>query len=451
MPFIHQLPQGPVFTWQADQLEPLLGAVRYQQGRLLGRLDALGLRLRDEATLRSLTLDVLKSSEIEVELLPAESVRSSLARRLGLDADGAPAADRRVEGIVAMLLDATQHHAQPLTAERLFAWHGALFPTGRSGLYAVEVGQWRTGGMQVVSGAMGRERVHFEAPPAEQLPAQMQQFLAWFNAPAGQLDAVLKAAVAHLWFVTIHPFDDGNGRIARALADQLLARADGSAQRGYSMSAQIQAERATYYALLERTQRGSLDITLWLMWFLECLGRADCRADPARCAEPGPLLGAPQPAAVQRAATLAATPFARRLRGQAHVVQVGKNGQVLTGYGRARYPRPARAGHPAAGSRRRPQHQLRAGIARIARLFARISAHAATHGWGGFQPSTAENGARRLSSPFRSAAVGAPPVGERLVYQSSGHFWGHRVVEQEAHRGLPQPRQLRHDQGPREP
>ena len=274
MPFIHQLPHWPAFTWQAAQLEPLLGAVRYQQGRLLGRLDALGLHLRDEATLRSLTLDVLKSSEIEGELLPAESVRSSLAHRLGLDAGGAPAADRRVEGIVAMLLDATQHHAQPLTAERLFAWHGALFPTGRSGLYAVEVGRWRTGGMQVVSGAMGRERVHFEAPPAEQLPAQMQQFLAWFNDPPGPLDAVLKAAVAHLWFVTIHPFDDGNGRIARALADQLLARADGSAQRGYSMSAQIQAERATYYALLERTQRGSLDITPWLTWFLECLGRA---------------------------------------------------------------------------------------------------------------------------------------------------------------------------------
>ena len=248
MSFIHQLPDWPVFTWQPDQLEAVLGAVRYQQGRLRGRLETLGLSQQTEATLHILTLDVLKSSEIEGEILPPESVRSSLARRLGLDAGGLTTPDRRVEGVVAMLLDATQDYAQPLTAERLFGWHGALFPTGRSGLYPVRVGAWRAGGMQVVSGAMGNERVHFEAPAAEKLPEQMRQFLAWFNAP-GSLDAVLKAAVAHLWFLTIHPFDDGNGRIARALADMLLARADGTRQRGYSLSAQIQAERSTFLGL----------------------------------------------------------------------------------------------------------------------------------------------------------------------------------------------------------
>ena len=252
----------------------MLGQIRHRQGHLLGRLDALGLTLRAEATLQTLTLDALKSSEIEGELLPPESVRSSLARRLGLDAAALPAADQRVEGVVTLLLDATQRYNEPLTAERLFGWQGALFPTGRSGLYAVEVGAWRTGRMQVVSGPMGRERVHFEAPPATAVVDQMQQFLTWFNAPDA-LDPVLKAAIAHLWFVTIHPFDDGNGRIARALADMQLARADRTQQRGYSMSAQIQAERSTYYALLEQTQHHpDLDITAWLRWFLECLGRA---------------------------------------------------------------------------------------------------------------------------------------------------------------------------------
>ncbi len=279
MQYIHQLPEWPAFTWQAHALEPLLGQVRHQQGHLLGRLDALGFEPRTEATWRTLTLDVLKSSEIEGELLPPESVRSSLARRLGLDAGGLASADRRVEGLVDLLLDATRSYDQPLTSERLFSWHGALFPAGRSGLHRVLVGAWRTGSMQVVSGAMGRERVHFEAPAAELVAAQMQKFLDWFNAP-GPLDAVLKAGIAHLWFVTIHPFDDGNGRIARALADQQLARADASAQRGYSMSAQIQAERNTYYQLLEQTQqRDDLDITAWLRWFLECLGRAIAAAE----------------------------------------------------------------------------------------------------------------------------------------------------------------------------
>ena len=271
--YIHQLPDWPAFTWDPAALEAQLGTVRHQQGRLLGRLDALGVDLRTEATLRTLTLDVLKSSEIEGELLPPASVRSSIAWHLGMEQAALPPADRRVEGVVAMLLDATQQAEQPLTTERLFGWHAALFPTGYSGLYPLQVGAWRTGPMQVVSGPLGRERVHYDAPPAEDLDAQMQQFLAWFNADQG-LDPVLKAAIAHFWFVTIHPFDDGNGRIARAIADLQLARADGTGQRCYSMSAQIQAERQVYYDLLESCQRGSLDVTPWLAWFLGCLGRA---------------------------------------------------------------------------------------------------------------------------------------------------------------------------------
>ena len=272
-PYIHQLPAWPAFSWQAQELQQLLGQVRYQQGYLLGRLEALGVELRSEATLQTLTLDVLKSSEIEGEILPPASVRSSLAQRLGLERGGLPAADRRVEGVVAMMLDATQQANQPLTAQRLFGWHHALFPTGYSGLHPLQVGAWRTGPMQVVSGPMGRERVHYEAPAAELLEEQMQQFLDWFN-DSPELDPVLKAGLAHFWFVTIHPFDDGNGRIARAIADLQLARADGTGQRCYSMSAQIQAERQQYYDLLETSQRGTLDLTPWLSWFLGCLGRA---------------------------------------------------------------------------------------------------------------------------------------------------------------------------------
>ncbi|RSK43172.1 Fic family protein [Hymenobacter rigui] len=272
-PYIHQLTGWPTFTWDPAALETLLGTVRHQQGRLLGRLEALGVDLRAEATLRTLTLDVLKSSEIEGELLPPASVRSSIAWRLGLEQAALPPADRRVEGVVAMLLDATQQAAAPLTAARLFGWHAALFPTGYSGLYPLQVGAWRTGPMQVVSGPLGRERVHYDAPAAQTLDAQMQQFLAWFNTDQG-LDPVLKAGLAHFWFVTIHPFDDGNGRIARAIADLQLTRADGTGQRCYSMSAQIQAERQAYYDLLETSQRGPLDVTPWLTWFLECLGRA---------------------------------------------------------------------------------------------------------------------------------------------------------------------------------
>lgn len=239
-------------------------------------MQALGFALRSEATLQALTLDVLKSNEIEGDLLAPEQVRSSLARRLGLDIAGLVPADRHVDGVVEMMLDAVQGFTEPLTAERLFGWHAALFPTGRSGLYRLRVGEWRndqTGPMQVVSGPMGRAKVHFQAPVAEQVPGEMARFLAWFNRPA-PLDAVVKAAIAHLWFVTIHPFDDGNGRIARTLADLLLARADSTAQRFYSMSAQIQLERNAYYTLLERTQKGTPDITAWLEWFLGCLNRA---------------------------------------------------------------------------------------------------------------------------------------------------------------------------------
>ena len=275
--YIYQQPSWPSFTWQPAALEASLGAVRHQQGRVLGHMQALGFSAQAEATWHTLTLDVLKSSEIEGEVLPPEQVRSSLARRLGLPEGGLAPAERRVEGVVEMLLDATQGYAQPLSEERLFSWQAALFPTGRSGLQRIAVGQWRTGArgpMQVVSGPPGRERVHFEAPAASQVPAEMAAFLAWANAPDPTLDPVLRAGVAHLWFVTIHPFEDGNGRVARALTDLLLARADATAQRFYSLSAQLRLERPAYYAQLEAAQQGPLDITAWLAWFLGCLGRA---------------------------------------------------------------------------------------------------------------------------------------------------------------------------------
>lgn len=240
-------------------------------------MERLGFGLREEATLETLTLDVLKSSEIEGELLAADQVRSSIARRLGIDIAGLIPADRHVEGIVEMMLDATQHYNKPLTDERLFSWHAALFPTGRNSMHKIVVGAWRDNTsddpMQVVSGPMGKEKIHYEAPPAELLPDEMNKFLSWFN-EISNIDPVMKAAIAHLWFVTIHPFDDGNGRIARAIADLQLARADGTAQRFYSMSAQIRKERNAYYTVLEKTQKGSLDITDWLEWFLLCINRS---------------------------------------------------------------------------------------------------------------------------------------------------------------------------------
>ena len=274
--YIHERPDWPKFRWDRGELANQLSAVRHRQGRLIGRMQAVGFPLREEAVLKTLTEDVLKSSEIEGEILDRDRVRSSIARRLGIDAGALPPADRNVEGVVEMMLDATQRFDQPLSAARLFGWHGALFPTGRSGLGKVKVAQWRdeeSGSMRVVSGAYGREKIHYEAPVADRLDNEMQGFLTWFNLE-DKLDPVIKAALAHLWFVTIHPFDDGNGRIARAIADMSLARSEASPQRFYSMSAQIQLERSAYYDMLEATQKGDLDITRWLEWFLACLDRA---------------------------------------------------------------------------------------------------------------------------------------------------------------------------------
>lgn len=275
--YIHELPDWPKFRWDNKRLADQLAAVRHRQGRLIGRMEALGLTLQKEATLQSLTEEVVKSSEIEGEILDKDQVRSSLARRLGVDIGGLIPSDRDVEGIVEMMLDATEKYAEPLTAERLFGWHAALFPTGRSGMHKITVGNWRTpdaGPMEVVSGPEGRQRVHFEAPAAARLDAEMKSFLTWFNASMENFDPVLKAGVAHLWFVTIHPFEDGNGRIARAIADQQLARSEKSNQRFYSMSAQIRQERKAYYDILEATQKADLEITPWLEWFLGCLDRA---------------------------------------------------------------------------------------------------------------------------------------------------------------------------------
>ena len=253
-----------------------LAAVRHRQGRLLGRMEALGSDLRQEALLNTLTEDIVTSSEIEGEILNTAQVRSSVARRLGMDIAGLSRADRNVDGIVELMLDATERYAQPLTQERLFGWHVALFPTGRSGLRRITVGGWRgdnSGPMQVVSGPIGLEQVHFEAPAATRLDQEMQAFLDWFNAPA-DTDEVLRAGLAHLWFVTVHPFDDGNGRMARAITDMALARSEGSPQRFYSMSSQIRRERAAYYSILERTQNGTTDVSEWMNWFVACLGRA---------------------------------------------------------------------------------------------------------------------------------------------------------------------------------
>jgi Fic family protein len=275
--YIYQLAKWPEFHWNQDRLVQRLAGVRHRQGRLLGRMEGLGFNLQAEATLQTLTLDVLKSSEIEGEILNPDQVRSSIARRLGMEIAGLVPADRHVEGVVEMMLDATQNYNNPLTDERLFNWHAALFPTGRSGMHKIVVGTWRDNTkddpMQVVSGPMGREKVHYKAPDSDVLPDEMNKFLNWFNIET-KIDSVIKAAIAHLWFVTIHPFDDGNGRIARAIADMQLARADGSPQRFYSMSAQIRNERNEYYDILEKTQKNSLDITAWLDWFLGYLDRA---------------------------------------------------------------------------------------------------------------------------------------------------------------------------------
>jgi len=274
--YIHQNKQWPQFTWDNNTLLPLLANVRHKQGRLKGYMELLGFAMRNESTLQMLTMDVLKSTEIEGEILNSDQVRSSIARRLGMDIAGLVPADRNVDGVVEMMLDATLKYNKTLTKERLFGWQASLFPAGRSGMHKIKTGAWRDndlGPMQVVSGAMGKEKVHYEAPDTKRLNKEMTLFLKWFNAQS-ELDPVLKSGVAHLWFVTIHPFDDGNGRIARAIADMQLTRGDKDAQRYYSMSAQIRIERKGYYEILEKTQKGNLDITQWLMWYLNCLDRA---------------------------------------------------------------------------------------------------------------------------------------------------------------------------------
>ena len=274
--YIYERREWPAFGWSDEALAAPLAAVRHRQGRLIGRMEALGFDLRAEAVLQTLTEDVLKSSEIEGELLNKDHVRSSVARRLGMDIGGLTPADREVDGVVDMLLDATQDYRKPLTRKRLFAWHSSLFPTGRSGMRRIKVGGFRgdrKGPMQVVSGPLGRERVHYQAPAAGCLAGETRTFLAWFEAET-TTDPVIRAGIAHLWFVTLHPFDDGNGRIARAIADMALARSEHSPQRFYSMSGQIRAERDSYYARLEATQKSGLDVTPWLEWFLACLDRA---------------------------------------------------------------------------------------------------------------------------------------------------------------------------------
>lgn len=277
--YIHELAEWPQFSWNEQAINELLLSVRHQQGRLLGHVEALGFSLQQEAQLQTLTADVVKSSEIEGEVLDAVQVRSSLARRLGIDIGALKPVSRQVDGVVKMVLDATRHYDRSLTEERLFSWQQQLFPTGRSGLMTIRTGAWRDEPMQIVSGPLGSERVHFEAPAADRLSQEMEQFLHWFEAEDRATDLVLHAACAHLWFVTIHPFADGNGRIARALTDMVLARSEKQPQRFYSMSAQIRQERSEYYRVLEQTQKGTLDITHWMEWFLRCLQRAIARAE----------------------------------------------------------------------------------------------------------------------------------------------------------------------------
>jgi Fic family protein len=271
--YIWEKSNWPHLNWDEQSLSKQLAHVSREQGRLLGKMEALGFELRDEANLRTLTEDVIKSSEIEGEQLAPDQVRSSIARRLGMDVSGLVPADRHVEGVVEMMLDATSNHAKSLTEERLFAWHAALFPTGHSGMSKIRVGSWRddnSGPMQVVSGPIGREKIHYQAPPANRLPDEVAKFLRWFEQP-GDIDPLLISGLAHLWFVTLHPFDDGNGRIARAISDMALARSEKTGQRFYSMSAQIKREHKAYYDTLEWTQKGELDITKWQTWFLNCL------------------------------------------------------------------------------------------------------------------------------------------------------------------------------------
>jgi len=271
--YLYHNPNWPLFEWNSEKLLPLLSIVRNRQGKLIGKMGTLGFDLRNEANLEMLTQEIIKSTEIEGEVLEKEQVRSSIARRLGLDISGLVYSERHVDGIVDLMIDATKNFDKDLNKERLFSWHSALFPTGESGMYKITAGHWRDdskGPMQVVSGAIGKEKVHFQAPPASVIENEMRLFFDWFNLEQ-TTELVLKAAIAHLWFVTIHPFEDGNGRIGRAISDMLLARSDEQAYRFYSLSSQIRKERNAYYDVLEKTQRGSLDITKWIEWFLNCL------------------------------------------------------------------------------------------------------------------------------------------------------------------------------------
>ncbi|HCS19280.1 MAG TPA: DUF4172 domain-containing protein [Bacteroidetes bacterium] len=271
--YIYEHKNWTNFSWQDKAINTVFGEVRLMQGKIIGQMNALGFSAKEEATLKALTLDIVKSSEIEGELLHYEQVRSSIARRLGINTAGLVPSSRHIEGIVEMMLDATQRHALPLTEERLCGWHAALFPSGYSGPYEIEVGRYRTGEMQIVSGAMGKEKVRYEAIKPGLVKQEMDQFLNWMN-HENSIDPVLKAAIAHFWFIIIHPFDDGNGRIGRAITDMLLARAEGSGERFYSMSNQILAERKRYYEVLQKVQHSSGDITEWLNWFLHCLKNA---------------------------------------------------------------------------------------------------------------------------------------------------------------------------------
>lgn len=271
--YIYQYENWPHFTWDEQKIQMILGKVRHLQGKIFGQMSALGFSVKEEAVLSTLTVDVIKSSEIEGKRLNYEQVRSSIARRLGIEYAGMVYSDRDVEGVVEMMLDATQNYNKPLDEERLFGWHAALFPTGRSGMHRINVGFYRNGEMQVVSGAMGKEKVHYEAPSPNKMKEEMDVFLNWFNTDL-KIDNVLKAAIAHFWFIIIHPFDDGNGRIARALSDLLLALSDDSSQRFYSLSGQILTERKVYYEILKIVQHSNGDITEWLDWFLNCLYRA---------------------------------------------------------------------------------------------------------------------------------------------------------------------------------
>jgi Fic family protein len=287
--YIYEYNNWTKFTWNEAAINAIFGEVRNLQGRIVGHMNTLGFAAKEEAALTTLTLDVIKSSEIEGEKLNFEQVRSSIARKLGINIGGLVPTNRNIDGIVEMLIDATHSYQMPLTNKRLFGWHAALFPTGHSGINTIEVGRYRTGEMQIVSGAMGKERVHFEAIPAKKVKAEMELFLCWFNEKykndkniksykktqkLNALDPVLKAAIAHFWFIIIHPFDDGNGRIARAISDLMLSRSDQTTERYYSLSSQILVERKQYYEILQKVQHSKGDITAWLDWFLHCLKNA---------------------------------------------------------------------------------------------------------------------------------------------------------------------------------